>query len=159
MLYVCEPQNQVLRRPIVRITIMVIEKKVKKTRSMKQEQSVYCGELFYTEDEERIVVFRFIVRKDEISFHLDTEADLGGHWAFSGIAKQVPGHEKLYVCPHIKGNEVVGHTKGDEGRFVRFEFEIEKQSEQRLQIGGRWISGGAIHGFSGTLKKYAPHNR
>jgi len=132
---------------------------LKQTGSAGQEAHVYCGELFYADREEQIDVSRFIVREKAISFDLVTEVDLGGHWAFNGVAEQVPRQPRLYAAAHVIGNEIVGNTRGEESGSIRFEFEIKKQSEVRLEVGGRWSSGGAMHAFSGTLKKYRPPNR
>lgn len=117
---------------------------------------VYCGELYYADVGDQIEVSRFIVRKDTIAFDLLTEWNLGGHWRFCGVAKLLSNG--AFLSDHVVGTEMVGKTGGNESVPVRLRFEIEKQSDLRIQISGILFLRGDANKFAGKLKKFIPRN-
>jgi hypothetical protein len=119
---------------------------------------VYCGELQYSIVDEQIEVTRFIVREDTISFDLLTEWGLGGNWHFDGVAKQLP--DGAFLSDPIEGRKMIGNAIGHEKSvLVPFRFEIQKQSDSRIQISGMLFLRGEENRFAGTLKKLTSKNR
>ncbi len=117
---------------------------------------VYCGELHFTDADEQIEVSRLIVREDRIAFELLTEWGLGGHWRFCDVAKLLPNG--AFLSDDVVGTEMIGKTGGHKSAPVHFRFEIEKQSDLRIQITGILFLRGEANRFAGKLKKFTPRN-
>ena len=129
---------------------------IKRKKQPTPSPRVYCGELYYTDADEKIAVSRFIVKKDEIAFDLLTEWNLGGHWRFCDVAKLLPNG--AFLSDYFEGTEMIGRTGGYKSASVRFRFEIEKPSDSRVQVSGILFLRGEANRFAGKLKKFTPRN-
>ena len=117
---------------------------------------VDSGELLQ-ESGEPLLVSRFIVRQEEVAFDLVADAEEGGDFSFTGIAKRA--RQGVFISQVIEGKQAVGRFEQNTSVPCRFMFEIRKISSRQLVLTGNWVGGGDSESFDGTLKVFATRKR